>query len=90
MILASHYQVDALHDTVALDFLPFFSTVCMWSSGVIFSSIIAPENFIEDVLLTELLGNLRSGRFNGMLPLTDFYGINCTYFFFTFMITCYQ
>lgn len=53
----------------------------MWSSDVIFSSIIAPENFVEDVLLTELLGNLRSGSFNGMLPLTDFHGINCTYFF---------
>ena len=81
MILASHYQVDPLHDTVALDFLQFFSIVCMRSLDVIFSSIIAPENFIEDVLLTELLGNLRSGSFNGMLPLTDFHGINCTYFF---------
>ena len=53
------------------------------SSHVILSSIITLGNFMEDVLLIELLANFRSGSFNGILFLTVFLW-NKVYLVFTF------
>ena len=68
-----------MSDTVALDF-------CMWSSHAIFSSIIIPDNFTEDIFLIELLAILRSGSFNGMLPVTHFLWNKVYFAFFTFKV----
>ena len=51
----------------------------MWSSHMIFSSIITPKH----VLLIELLAIFRSENFNGMLSLTDILW-NKVYFVFFF------